>query len=149
MTEPFCIDSSHIAGMLRARSRAVRTASTSVSGKEPLIWAIFCALRGPRNSMEITAVPGHALTSSTTLCHGPAGSTGSCSGPPWPIRSCTALTWAFQRGPGKSTPCSASRSLLSPSTFWMKLVPDFIEPMCSTRRSATDTPQSQPARGPR
>ena len=83
----FWTDSCHIAGMLRARSRAVSTTWRSVSGNERRIWRIFTTLRGPRNSIEITASPSQALTSPAIWCQGPSGAIGSWRGPPRSIRS--------------------------------------------------------------
>ncbi|UUZ58139.1 hypothetical protein [Nocardioides sp. B-3] len=45
--------------------------------------------------------------------------------------------WSRQRSPAKEMPWCASSSPLLPGTFWMKLVPDFIEPMWRTTHSAT------------
>ena len=138
-TPRFCVDSVHIAGSERARSRAVSTTCRSVPAKASLIISIFGSLRGARNSMETIAVPGHSLTTSTRCCQGPSGVIGSWLGPPRSISSRTARTCWRQRSQANRMPCSASRSRLAVvrSTFWMKLVPDFIAPMWSTSRFAT------------
>ena len=64
-TPRFCIDSVHIAGSERARSRAVSTTWMSESAKASLMISIFGSCRGARNSIDTIAVPGHWLIAST------------------------------------------------------------------------------------
>ena len=110
----------------------------SESAKASLMRSILGRCRGARNSIEMIAVPGHSSTSSTSRQPEAVRLEG------WLLGTAVVdqvvdrhhlLAPAIAREPDVVLLRAARGS--GCSTFWMKLVPDFIAPMWSTTRFAT------------
>ena len=77
-----------------------------------------------RNSIDSSTVPDVRLISATISSHEPFLARRA------PTKSLAAATWSAQ-GWGKVMPCCSRIPRLAESRRWMKVVPDFIIPMCS------------------